>query len=182
MKMKSKNIKIVCIALLTAILVLGSGSTCSNFPGTVRIDGIGTKGFDKPQKLSDSQSQKIVELILDTREAKEDPPIKTIYNISFDWIAIVWNKDSYSYLYTFGLEAQDDPQYKAVPESAVWYPGAVITFGEYVDINSKSWLIDGFVDFEANKVVYIESMNGGSIVQPPPGQIPPKSVPQLPPQ
>jgi hypothetical protein len=144
------------VILIVAILVFSAN--CNNDPGKIRIDSGGTKGFDTPQELTEAQEQRIVEIILNTEEANEDPPTKYIYDTRLLWTGFIWDNSGYSYMSSVTFENwETDPGYKDIPESVRWYPGAVIRFGDSPD-TSTYWLIEANVDLETNKVVYINSM------------------------
>jgi len=51
------------VVLVVAMVVLVA-SCAAHDPRTIRIDNIGAKGLDRPQELTDSQKQRIVEIIL----------------------------------------------------------------------------------------------------------------------
>lgn len=142
--------------VLFVLIALVAG--CAKVPRTVRIDNIGAEGYDSPQKLTDSQQQRVVEIILNTPEAKEKPPVKSILRVSPTWTAIVWDNSQYSYLNCFfGLEGVEaDPEYQTVPEVAAWYPGATIYFGD-PQVSHDGWLIQAAVDLGAGKAVHIIS-------------------------
>jgi len=144
------------VAIIVIIVALVAG--CTHDPRSIRIDNVGAKGFDSPQELTDSQKQKIVEIILDSPEAKEQPPTESIYRTWLMWTAIVWDNSHYSYMSSFDLEeVETDPEYQTVPESAGWYPGATLYYGD-PQAPTAEWLIQAYVDLNAEKVVYINSV------------------------
>lgn len=145
--------------ILIVVIILSAG--CRIDSRKVRIDSAGARGFDNPQKLTGAQQQRILEIILNTNEARENPPTTSIYDTRLIWTAFIWDTSGYSYMSSVLFENWDaDPNYKAIPESARWYPGAVIRFGDRPN-KSTYWLIQANVDLEANKVVYISSMPYG---------------------
>jgi hypothetical protein len=145
-------------AVILIVAIVGFVTGCKHDPRTIRIDNAGVKGFDSPKELTDSQKQRIVELILDTPEAKEQPPTESIFRVGLMWAAIVWDNSHYSYLYSFGFEnVEADPAYQTVPESAGWYPGATIYFGD-PQTQSIEWVIQSYVDLNADKVVYVNNL------------------------
>ena len=172
LKMAGTLLAITSIALIMAIVALIAG--CSHDPRTIRIDNVGTKGFDSPQELTDSQKQRIVEIILNSPEAREQPTTESIYRTWLMWTAIVWDNSHYSYMSSFDLEdVEADPEYQTVPESAGWYPGATLYFGD-PQAPTAEWLIQAHVDLDADKVVYINSSpySAAPFTPPPPGKSP----------
>jgi len=158
------------VSLIVAMAALAGG--CTHDPRTIRIDHAGAKGFDSPQELTDYQKQRIVEIILDTPEAKEQPPTESIYRTWLMWTAIVWDNSHYSYMSSFDLEeVESDPEYQTVPESAAWYPGATLYYGD-PQAPTAEWLIQAHVDLDAGKVVYINShpYSAAPLTPPPPGR------------
>jgi hypothetical protein len=147
---------LVGVALIVAMVAIAFG--CTHDPRTIRIDHVGAEGLDKPQELTDSQKERIVELILNTPEAREQPPTQSVYRTWFMWTAIVWDDSYYSYKSSFDLEeVESDPGYQTVPDSARWYPGATLYYGD-PQAPTAEWLIQAHVDLDAEKVVYISSM------------------------
>jgi len=158
------------VAMIVAMVALVAG--CHHDPRSIRIDNVGAKGFDSPQELTDSQKQKIVEIILDSPEAKEQPPTESIYNTSLFWTAFIWDDSGYSYMSSVNFESwEDDPGYKDIPESARWYPGANLYYGD-PQAPTAEWLIEAKVDLNAEKIVYINSMpyHAAPLIPPEPGQ------------
>jgi len=160
------------VAMIVAMVALVAG--CHHDPRSIRIDNVGAKGFDSPQELTDSQKQRIVEIILDSPEAKEQPPTESIYNTSLFWTAFIWDDSGYSYMSSVNFENwEDDPGYKDIPESARWYPGANLYYGD-PQAPTAEWLIEAKVDLNAEKIVYINSMpyHAAPLIPPEPGQSP----------
>jgi hypothetical protein len=157
------------VILIVAISVFSAN--CNNNPSKIRINGVGTKGFDTPQELTEAQQQRIVEIILNTEEASEDPPTKSIYDTRLLWTGFIWDNSGYSYMSSVTFENwETDPRYKDIPESVRWYPGVVIRFGDPPN-KSTYWLIEANIDLETNKVVYINSMPYSSELLPVPAPI-----------
>ena len=128
-KMVGTLLTVGSVAIIVAMVSLFT--SCQHDPRSIRIDNVGTKGFDSPQELTDSQKQRIVEIILDSPEAKEQPPTESIYYISMFWTAFIWDDSGYSYMSSVNFENwEDDPTYKDIPESARWYPGANLYYGD----------------------------------------------------
>ncbi len=159
---------LLLVSSVTIIVAIILSAGCTTDPRKVRIDSAGARGFDNPQKLTDAQQQRILEIILNTNEAREHPPTKSIYDTRLLWTAFIWDNSGYSYMSSVPFENWEaDPSYKAIPESARWYPGAVIRFGDPPN-KSTYWFIQANVDLEANKVVYISSMPyGGELLTAP---------------
>ena len=154
------------ITLILALVALVAG--CTHDPRTIRIDHAGAKGFDNPQELTDSQKQRVMEIILSTPEAKKQPPTQSIYMTRLMWAAIIWDNSHYSYMYSVGLEdIEAGLNYEAVPESAAWYPGATLYYGD-PQAPAAEWLIQAYVDLDADKVVYINSLPYSAAPLPPP--------------
>jgi len=152
------------VAVIVAMVSLFA--SCQHHPRSIRIDHVGAEGFDSPQELTDSQKERIVELILNTTEARE--PTQPVYRTWLMWTAIVWDDSYYSYKDSFDLEeVESDPGYQRVPESARWYPGATLYFGD-PQAPTAEWLIQAHVDLEAGKVVYISSRPYSAAPLPPP--------------
>ncbi len=146
------------VAIIVAMVALIAGCAFTHDPRSIRIDNVGAKGFDSPQELTDSQKQRIVEIILNSPEAKEQPPTESIYSTWMMWTAIVWDDSGYSYKSSVNFENwEDDPKYKDIPESARWYPGTTLYYGD-PQAPTAEWLIQANVDLNAEKVVYINSM------------------------
>ena len=163
---------LVGVALIVAMVAIAFG--CTHDPRTIRIDHVGAEGFDGPQELTDSQKERIVELILKTPEAREQPPTESIYRAWLMWTAIVWDNSHYSYKDSFDFEeVKADPEYQTVPESARWYPGATLYYGD-PQAPTAEWLIQAHVDLDAGKVVYINSMpySAAPLIPPRPGKSP----------
>jgi hypothetical protein len=155
-KMAGALLAVVGVAIIVTMATLVAG--CTNDPRTIRIDHVGAKGFDSPQELTDYQKQRIVEIILNTPEAREQPPTESIYRTWLTWTAIIWDNSHYSYESSFELEeVESDPRYQTVPDSARWYPGATLYYGD-PQAPTAEWLIQAHVDLDAEKVVYINSM------------------------
>lgn len=166
--MKRKFLILGIVILSVVAMLLGACAGPTTDPRKVRIDSAGARGFDNPQKLTDAQQQRILEIILNTNEAREHPPTKSIYDTRLLWTAFIWDNSGYSYMSSVPFENWEaDPSYKAISESARWYPGAVIRFGDPPN-KSTYWFIQANVDLEANKVVYISSMPyGGELLTAP---------------
>ena len=166
--------KLILISGVVAMVALVASCAFTHDPRTIRIDNVDAKGLDNPQELTDSQKQRIVELIRNAPEAREQPPTQSIYEIRLMWTAIVWDDSHYSYMCSFGLEeVEADPAYQTVPESAGWYPGATIYFGDPQTPSSPGWIIQAAVDLDADKVVYINSCpHTSGPLPPPPGKSP----------
>ena len=148
------TVGVVAIILAMIALVVG----CQHDPKSIRIDNAGAEGFDGPQELTDSQKQKVVDIILNSPEAKEKPPTESIYHTSLFWTAFIWDDSGYSYKSSVNFESwEDDPGYKDIPESVRWYPGATLYYGD-PQASTAEWLIQANVDLDAGKVVYINSM------------------------
>jgi len=155
-KVASTLLTLTIVALILAMVALVAG--CQHDPRSIRIDHTGAEGFDSPQELTEYQKQRIVEIILNTPEAREQPPTESIYNTSLFWTAFIWDDSGYSYQSSVNFENwEDDPRYKDVPESVRWYPGATLYYGD-PQAPTAEWLIQANVDLEAGKVVYINSM------------------------
>ncbi|MFH0769246.1 MAG: hypothetical protein V1932_06745 [Chloroflexota bacterium] len=173
LKMAGTLLAITSIALIVAIVALVAG--CSHDPRSIRIDNVGARGFDSPQELTDSQKQKVVDIILNSPEAKEKPPTESIYNTSLFWTAFIWDDTGYSYQSSVRFESwEDDPTYKDIPESVRWYPGATLYYGD-PQAPTAEWLIQANVDLNAEKVVYINSMpyHATPLTPPAPSEQPP---------
>jgi hypothetical protein len=164
-------------------------ASCHHDPRSIRIDNVGAEGFDIPQELTDSQKQRIVEIILESPEAKEKPPTESIYHISMFWTAFIWDDSGYSYMSSVRFDGwEDDPRYKGIPESARWYPGANLYYGD-PQAPTAEWLIEASVDLNAEKIVYINSMpyHAAPLIPPAPREPPPSEeepetqVPTMPP-
>jgi hypothetical protein len=163
-------------ALILAMVALIAG--CHHDPRSIRIDNAGAEGFDSPQELTDSQKQRIVEIILESPEAKEKPPTESIYHISMFWTAFIWDDSGYSYMSSVNFENwEDDPGYKAIPESARWYPGANLYYGD-PQAPTAEWMIEAKVDLNAEKIVYINSMpyHAAPLIPPAPREQPPSEI------
>jgi hypothetical protein len=144
------------VVLIMCMVSLLAG--CHHDPRSIRIDNVGAKGYDSPQELTDSQKQKVVDIILNSPEAKEKPPTESIYRTWLMWTAIVWDDSGYSYKSSVNFENwEDDPTYKDIPESVRWYPGATLYYGD-PQAPAAEWLIQANDDQDAEKVVYINSM------------------------
>jgi hypothetical protein len=155
-KIAGTLLTIASVALIMCMVSLFA--SCHHDPRSVRIDNVGAEGFDSPQELTDSQKQKVVDIILNSPEAKEKPPTESIYRTWLMWTAIVWDNSHYSYKVSFDLEeVKSDPRYQTVPDSARWYPGATPYYGD-PQAPTAEWLIQANVDLDTEKVVYINSM------------------------
>jgi hypothetical protein len=155
-KVASTLLTLTIVALILVVVALIAG--CQHDPRSIRIDNAGAEGFDSPQELTDSQKQRIVGIILDSPEAREQPPTESIYRTWLMWTAIIWDDSRYSYMSSFDLEGvKADPEYPTVPDSARWYPGATLYYGD-PQAPTAEWLIQAHVDLDAGKVVYINSM------------------------
>ncbi len=166
LKIAGTLLTIGSVALMVAMVAIAGG--CTHNPRTIRIDHVGAEGLDSPQELTDSQKQRIVEIILSTPEAKEQPPTESTYMTRLTWAAIVWDNSHYSYMYSVGLEdVEAGLDYEAVPESAAWYPGATLYYGN-PQAPTAEWLIQAYVDLDADKVVYINSLPYSAAPLPPP--------------
>ena len=171
-KMASTLFTLAIVALILAMVALVAG--CQQDPRSIRIDNAGAEGFDGPQELTDSQKQKVVDIILNSPEAKEKPPTESIYHTSLFWTAFIWEDSGYSYQSSVNFENwEDDPRYKGIPESARWYPGATLYYGD-PQASTAEWLIQANVDLGAEKVVYINSMpyHAAPLIPPEPRQSP----------
>jgi len=169
----NKKLSLIITLGLALILAMTASTGCGTPDSRkVRIDSAGTNGFEGPQQLTYTQKQRVVEIILDTNEAKQHPPTETIYDTRLRWTAFIWDDSGYSYMSSVPIENWEaDPSYKSIPESARWYPGAAIRFGDPPD-KSTYWSIQANVDLEANKVVYISSMPYGGELLPAPTPVP----------
>ena len=105
LKIAGALLNVGCIALLiVAMAALVAGCAFTHDPRIIRIDNVGAKGLDSPQELTDSQKERIVELILNAPEAREQPPTQSVYRTWLTWTAIAWDDSHYSYMCSFDFE------------------------------------------------------------------------------
>ena len=107
--------------LVAAALFVGS---CTGHP----------EGMENPRKLTEQEKAKVIDIALDAPRVSEWLEKESDYRIhGLDWYAIVWNSsgDGYSQYRCFPYDdVETDPNYKLVPELALWYPGVTIAVGE----------------------------------------------------
>src|SRR3990170_8466 len=110
-------------------------------------------GSQSPTELSDREKARVVEIALNTPEVQEQLKKEPKYKIDLQWVAIVWRGSEASELRYFEFDnVQNNPNYHLVSSSAVWYPGAVIHFGE-----PSKWVVQVAVSLEAGKAVNVLS-------------------------
>ena len=112
--------------------------------------------------LTADEEARVIEIALGTPAAAEWLEKESVYTTRLVWVG-TWNEGSYSLLEYDAVEL-GIPPYSWV-ESAVFYPGVVIHFGD-----PEEWVVMVGVDLETEKVVASDSypVRRGIEVSPPP--------------
>lgn len=110
-------------------------------------------GMESPAALSEAEKNKVIEIALDTPEAQQHLEEESSYTTDLVWVAIVWRGGEAAEIRYLPFEnPQSDPNYRLVPEEAVWYPGATIRFGQ-----PSSRVVQAAVDLETDQPVNVMS-------------------------
>lgn len=107
-------------------------------------------GWESPRWLTQAEKEKVIEVALETDEAKEWLEKGKTYTTNFTWMAILWRNSEFSAFYAIRYEWNDDYNINNVPQEAVWYPGVLINFGE-----PEEWQVTAAVDLESEEAVYV---------------------------
>jgi len=109
---------LVAILLLVAVLLIAGGA---GHP----------KGMKSLRWLTDTEKEKVIEIALNTKEAKEAREVHGVYTTSLSWVAINWYIYHYHAAELRGLDYEMvDNIPDNVPESAEFYSRVEIYFGE----------------------------------------------------
>jgi len=109
------------------------------------------EGMKSPRELTDSEKDRVIEMALNTREASEWLKKENIYKTELEWIATVWENSEISGFWQIAYDWEADANLKNVPESAIFYPGVLIRFGE-----PELWQVMAAVDLKTEKVVLVQ--------------------------
>ena len=137
--MRSKLFLVTLLSLVTVLLsapLLG----CSKPP----------VGLESPRWLTQAEKDKVIEVALETDEAKEWLGKGKTYNTNFIWMAILWEKSRFSAFYSIRYEWANGYNISNVPQEAVWYPGVIVNFGD-----PEEWQVTAAVDLDSEKAVYV---------------------------
>ncbi|MBI2836197.1 MAG: hypothetical protein HYX85_00695 [Chloroflexi bacterium] len=87
-------------------------------------------GLKIPRELTDAQKNRVIEIAMNTPEAKARLQKDASYKTYLGWIAVVWKDSGYSEWRAIDYEWETDPNLGLVSKEAVFYSRVVVNFGE----------------------------------------------------
>jgi len=136
-RVKYKMLLALCVLPVLALLAVG----CKGHP----------EGLDNPVDLTPVEKDMAVEIALGTPEAISHLEQGQEYRTWLHWLAVTWNNSEWSALRTIQYEWQTDPNFKLVPEEAIFYPAVTIVFG-----NPEDWIVTVAVTLDEEKAVLVQ--------------------------
>jgi len=135
--------KRLCLAasLLVVVALLVGG--CAGHP----------EGMKSLRWLTDAEKDKVIEIALNTHEAKKAREEYGAYETYLSWVAIVWDSSEYEYSEWRGIDYdwETDENLKLVTPTAEFYSRVVINFGE-----PPQWQVMVAVNPDTGKVVLVQ--------------------------
>jgi hypothetical protein len=135
--------KSLCLAasLLVVVALLVGG--CAGHP----------EGMKSLRWLTDAEKDKVIEIALNTHEAKKAREEYGAYETHLSWVAIVWDSSEYEYSEWRGIDYdwETDENLKLVTPTAEFYSRVVINFGE-----PPQWQVMVAVNPDTGKVVLVQ--------------------------
>ncbi len=127
---------------LLVVLGLVAGG-CSGHP----------KGMKSLKWLTDAEKEKVIEIALDTPEARRQLEGESHYETSLNWIAIVWDSSGYEYSEWRGIKYdwEKDANLQLVPPTAEFYSRVTINFGE-----PPQWQVMVAINPDTGKVALVQ--------------------------
>ncbi len=146
-----KSLWLVLI-LLVVVTLLAVG--CSRHP----------EGMKSLRWLTDAEKDEVIEIALNTREAKKAKQEYGVYQASLSWLAVRWGGSDYEGYWGLDYEWVDeeilppppddmppDIVFTPIPESAEFYSRVILRFGE-----PPQWQVSVAVNPDTGKVALVE--------------------------
>ena len=132
-----KRLWLVASLLVVMALLVGG---CAGHP----------KGMKSLRWLTEEEKEKVIEIALNTPEAKEAKEKYGVYRMGFSWVAIKNNESGGSNLWGFDYEMVDNIP-ENIPRDTEFYSRVEIYFGE-----PEQLLMTIAVDLDTEKAIHVD--------------------------
>jgi hypothetical protein len=142
--MKMKKLSIITISLIAAVLLI---SGCGGPP----------EGMKEFRRLTEEEKERLVEIALDTEDAKRSLEQHNSYVVFFGWAEITWQKPEGEYIpreiHITSEDELDENQVQNLGEDGELYVDVIFYFGEPSRVR-----LDVIINPDTGEIIHVEWM------------------------